>query len=72
MTEQERRLVGALALMAQQYLSTADPGSELDNLCMSAGEAALGMLAEYGLVTITAGGRCGAWTEAGSQFLISN
>lgn len=72
MTERERRLLAALAWMARQYLSAGAVNDELDNQCISAGEMALEALAEYGLVTVAESGRCGSWTAAGSQFLISN
>lgn len=69
MTEREERLLGALVGMAAQYLG--EPGNaeaELDTLCMSAGEATLEVLAAYGLVTLTRGGRCGVWTADGQMF----
>ena len=48
MTEEERRLLGALAWMCEQYLN--DGTDTLDHLCMSAGEEAIELLAKYGLV----------------------
>ena len=69
MTDAEKRLLVALAWMAEQYLRDGD---NLDNQAMSAGELALEALAQYGLVTVTHGGRCGSWTEAGKEFLNSN
>jgi hypothetical protein len=52
--------------MAAQYLQSGD---ELDSLAMSAGEQAIRVLAEHGLVEPHAGGRCARWTEAGRRFL---
>jgi hypothetical protein len=68
MTDAEMRLLTALAGMAYQYLGQEDG---LDNLCMGAGEEALRVLASYGLVTISHGGRCGQWTQAGLELLDS-
>lgn len=70
MTEAERKLLLALAWMSAQYLESKD--GDLDSLCMSAGEEALRVLAEHGLVEITHGGRCGRWTEAGTHLLNSS
>ena len=69
MTDVEKRLLIALAGMVDQYLREGDG---LDNMCMSAGEDALKELAAYGLITISHGGRCGRWTEAGEALLRSN
>ncbi len=68
-TERERRLLQALALMAEQYLNT---GEELDTLCMSAGETTIAVFEDYGLVKITRGGRCAKWTDAGAKLLASS
>lgn len=57
----------ALAEMVAQYLTV---GEELDTLCMTAGQDALRVLAEEGLVAYD-GGRCGSWTEAGRRLLDS-
>lgn len=65
MTDKEERLLRALALMAAQYLET--PDGALDHLYMSAGEHAVSMLAEYGLVAPD--GRNSRWTDAGATFL---
>jgi hypothetical protein len=64
--DREERLLKALAWMAVQYL---EAGEQLDNQCMSAGEGAMQLLEEYGLVIVANGGRYGAWTDAGRQFL---
>jgi hypothetical protein len=66
--EQEDRLLGALAWMVSQYLTVENNG--LDHMCMSAGEQAMKILAEYGLVTDDT--RHGRWTEAGQLFLDSH
>lgn len=65
MTSQEQRLLSALAWMCAQYLEDRD--GELDHLSMSAGERAIGLLVDYGLVAPS--GRGGAWTEAGQALL---
>jgi hypothetical protein len=78
--ENERRLLHALAVMARQYLEREDLVLEtglvqvsLDNLAMSAGEEAMELLAEYGLITMEEGqARFGEWTAAGSELLHSN
>ncbi len=62
----EERLLKALAWMAVQYLENGD---QLDNQFMSAGEGAMQLLEEYGLLIVAHGGRCGAWTDAGRQLL---
>ncbi len=67
MTENEERLLGALAWMVKQYLSK-DHGA-LDNESMGAGETAMGLLAEHGFVEFTAGDRIGRWTPQGTAFL---
>ena len=67
MTNQETKLLNALAWMCQQYLARGTDDF-LCHDCMAAGQQAVALLAEYGLVepeTIV-GGR---WTEAGKQFL---
>ncbi len=70
MTENEERLLGALAWMVEQYLSTDDEA--LDNESMSAGETAVELLAEQGFVELTAGDRIGRWTPRGTAFLNSH
>ena len=57
----------ALAWMCEQYLSDE---IELDHLCMSADERAVGLLVQYGLVAPCSRG--GVWTEAGHTILDSN
>jgi hypothetical protein len=66
-SKQEERLLGALALMVSQYLTAKNNG--LDHMCMGAGERAMTILAEYGLVTDNT--RHGRWTDAGERFLDS-
>jgi len=68
MSEQEERLLSALASMAAQYLETED--GRLDHLFMSAGEEAIRVLAAYGLVIDNQ--RDSAWTDAGRAFLASH
>jgi hypothetical protein len=65
--QQEERLLGALALMVSQYLTVENNG--LDHMRMGAGERAMTVLAEYGLVTDDT--RHGRWTDAGERFLDS-
>ena len=64
MTEAEKRLLVALARMCKQYL---EDGGELDHMCMSAGEDAVELLVQYGLVAPCRRG--GTWTEAGTALL---
>jgi hypothetical protein len=65
----EQKAVRALAWMVEQYLSRHDT-SELDNMCMGAGELAYEVLAEWGLLTIADGQyRSAEWTEAGRDLL---
>ncbi|MBO9500514.1 hypothetical protein [Brevundimonas sp. A19_0] len=67
MTDAEERLLYALALMGQQYLQT--PTGDLDHVYMGAGEEAIALLAEYGLVEPSVRG--GEWTAAGQALLTS-
>lgn len=71
MTDPERRLLTALAAMCDQYIgrhsNTHQPVS-VDHLCLSAGERAVALLIEYGLVGED-DGRGGLWTEAGLALL---
>jgi hypothetical protein len=60
----ELRLLRALAWMCEQYLRD---GKTLDHECMHAGEVAVDLLAEYGL--LKPGPRGGTWTEAGRKLL---
>ena len=64
MTDEERRLLVALAWMCEQYLSD---GEGLDHVYMRAGEDAIDLLVKYGLVEPDARG--GVWTEAGRALL---
>jgi len=65
MTDGEQRILSALALMCEQYIG----GSEyLDHECISAGEDAVAVLAEYGLVEMTSP-REAKWTSAGKALL---
>ena len=68
-TTHEHRLLVALAWMCQQYLYD-HRGKCLDHVCMSAGERAIELLYEYGLVDSV--DRGAQWTEAGNDFLDSN
>jgi hypothetical protein len=70
MTEEERKLLVALAWMCEQYLGsgTAD---HLDHMCMSAGEDAVELLEKYGMVDTSGPGRGGTWTQAGQALLDS-
>jgi len=63
--DKEKRLLIALAHLVDQYLQTGN--DTLDHLSMSAGERALGLLAEYGLVTNDS--RHAQWTDEGRVFL---
>lgn len=67
MTEAENRLLVALAWMCEQYLND---GNGLDHMCISAGERAVELLVQYGLVKPE--GRGGTWTESGEALLNSN
>jgi hypothetical protein len=69
MTDAERRLLEALAWMCEQYLTGRHDGV-LDHQCMTAGENAVELLIEYGLVRPA--GRGGTWTKAGLALLNSN
>ena len=71
-TEQEREAVDALATMALQYLTVKredGKGEWLDSLCMCAGEQALKVLSDYGLVDAEHPYRIGEWTAFGERFL---
>jgi hypothetical protein len=67
MTENEKRLLGALAWMCEQYLGRAQNGLLIHD-CMSAGQKAVEVLVDYGLVEplMVVGGK---WTESGRAFL---
>jgi hypothetical protein len=66
MTEEEEQLLVALARMCDQYLKD---GSSLDHMSMSAGERAVALLVDYGLLEPVPRG--GVWTEAGEALLLS-
>jgi hypothetical protein len=64
MANQEEDLLHALALMANQYL---DRGNELAHDFMTAGEHALRVLGEHGLVNYN--GATATWTAKGLALL---
>jgi hypothetical protein len=66
MTGREKMLLVALAKMVDQYLDCYQ--DEVDNRSMSAGEHAIGALAEFGLMDVI-NPRLGRWTEAGKKFV---
>lgn len=65
MTDSEQKLLVALVLMVNQYLD--EYGDQVDSLSESAGEHAIEVLADYGLME-GVNTRFGRWTEAGKQF----
>lgn len=65
MDERERKTLQSLALMCDQYLRT--PEGDLDHLCMTAGEDAVRLLIQHGLIIPM--GRGGHWSEAGLAIL---
>lgn len=67
MTKEEERLLAALAGMCVQYL---EQDGVLDHLWMGAGEDAMAILSDYGLIEVE--GRGGTWTDAGQAFLASH
>jgi hypothetical protein len=64
-TDAEKQLLFALVRMCEQYLTipkeARDRPLELEHKFMSAGEEAIGLLADYGLVDRRHGG--GNWSE---------
>jgi hypothetical protein len=66
MTTNEKRLLSALAWMCEQYIGSGKQAA-LDHECMGAGEDAVALLVEYGL--IDPAGRGGFWTETGKALL---
>ena len=66
MTENEKRLLLAMAWMCEQYMGSGEQIG-LDHQCMGAGEDAVELLVEYGLVSPS--GRGGTWTDAGRALL---
>ena len=67
-TDAEQQLVVALAWMCEQYLHTGQ--NRLDHMFMSAGERAIELLAERGLIEQSGSG--GVWTDAGLALLGSS
>jgi hypothetical protein len=65
-TDEEKALLSALAGMCLQYV-TPRGSKNLEHQYMSAGEAAVHLLAAYGLVDWSPRG--GTWTEAGMALL---
>ena len=65
MTDSEKKLLIALVAMVHQYLH--EHGDEVDNLAESAGELAIKVLADLGLMELV-NTRFGRWTEAGRKF----
>jgi hypothetical protein len=66
MTGREKKLLVALAKMVDQYLDCYQ--DQVDSRSMSAGEHAIGALAEFGLMDVI-NARFGRWTEAGKKFV---
>jgi hypothetical protein len=66
MTGREKKLLVALAKMVDQYLDCYQ--DEVDSRSMSAGEHAIGALAEFGLMDVI-NARFERWTEAGKKFV---
>lgn len=71
MSDGDRKLLEALACMAAQYLTTArGEDAQLESSAMQAGEKALVVLEQHGMVTIKRPGSIRAdWTEAGQELL---
>jgi hypothetical protein len=65
MTEREQKLLIALVKMVSQYLD--EHGDEVDSISESAGEHALEVLADFGLMEAL-NTRFGRWTEEGKRF----
>lgn len=66
MNEREEKILEALAGMVLQYLDSVD--GRMDNMCIGAGEDAIDVLSEYGLVE-KENNRFSSWTEAGLRLL---
>lgn len=66
MTANEKRLLLALAWMCEQYIGSGEQ-TGLDHECMGAGEDAVELLVEYGMVSPS--GRGGTWTSTGRALL---
>ena len=69
MTENEKKLLIALVKMVGQHLHRY--GDEVDNIAESAGEHAIQVLADFGLMELI-NTRFGRWTEAGKKFIADN
>jgi hypothetical protein len=65
--DNEARLIRTLALMCDQYIGGGQGG--LDHECVAAGEDAVELLVDYGLMEPSARG--GTWTEKGLALLKS-
>lgn len=66
MSKVDARLLMSLAWMCEQYLGTGKMDF-LDHMCMGAGEDAVELLFEHGLVTDC--GRGARWTDKGRAML---
>jgi hypothetical protein len=66
MTDNEKKLVIALVRMVDQYLEQYS--DEVDSRSMSAGEQAIEVLADFGLMEVV-NTRFGRWTEVGNKLL---
>ena len=64
MTDDERPLLRALALMCAQYIGEGD---WVDHQCIGAGEEAVDILAKYGFIEPS--GRGGRWTETAEALM---
>jgi hypothetical protein len=62
----EKKLLIALVYMVEQYLERDD--GLLDHQFMTAGETAIEVLRERGLIESDEGGRFARWSEAGNRF----
>lgn len=69
MTDREKKLLVALVKMVDQYLDRYE--DEADSRSMSAGEHAIEVLADFGLMEVV-NTRFGRWTEAGKKFIVGN
>jgi hypothetical protein len=65
MTDSEQKLLMALVAMVQQHLHAY--GDEVDNFAESAGQRAIQVLSDFGLMEMV-NTRFGRWTEAGKTF----
>jgi len=64
MTDGEKKLLMALVAMVHQHLHAY--GDQVDNLAVSAGERAIQVLSDFGLMEMV-NTRFGRWTEAGKK-----